>query len=93
MISAEFLQTVCGALANGNAQRPGIDQTLRTAYPGVPFTLCDDNDIPSRLKPLATGEGFALYGISSGGHCATLAADIDASTGLAIALIEDEKDN
>lgn len=90
MISAELLKTVCTALADGNAQRPGVDQALREAFPGVAFSLCSDNDIPSRLAPLATGEGFALYGINTSGHCAALTADIDSSSGLAVALTDED---
>lgn len=90
MITPELIQTVCQALANGNAQRAGVDQELREAFPGITFTLCDDNDIPSRISPLTTGEGFALYGISTSGHCASLTSCIESATGLAIALMDDD---
>lgn len=89
-ITQEFLATVSTALENGNVLRPGIDMELREAFPGIPFTLCNDNDIPSRLKPLAQGNGFALYGINTGGHCAALTANMEATAGLAIALVDDE---
>lgn len=90
MISRELLDMVCAALADGKAQQAGIVQTLRAAFPGVAFTVCNDNDIPSRIKPLVRGEGFALYGIGSSGHCAQLTADPEAANGLTIALIDDE---
>lgn len=90
-MTPELLQLVCRALAEGNARRPGIDRELREAFPGVTFSLCDDNDIPSRLTPLVTGEGFALYGISSSGHCAALTSNLESASGLAIALTDDEE--
>jgi hypothetical protein len=90
-ITPDFLNTVCAALANGNALRPEVAAELREAFPGTPFTLCDDGDIPSRLKPLAEGEGFALYGVNTCGHCATLTSDIDAADGLTIGLRDDDE--
>lgn len=90
MISRELLERICAALADGNAQKAGIVQSLREAFPGIAFTICNDNDIPSRIKPLVIGEGFALYGIGSSGHCAQLTADPEAANGLTIALIDDD---
>jgi hypothetical protein len=90
-MTEDFLATVCAALANGNALRPGIDRELREAFPGTPFTVCSDNDIPSRLKPLTQGEGFALYGVNTSDHCAALTGDIESATGLAIAITDDEE--
>lgn len=90
-LTPELLDTVCHALANGNAQRPGIDSALREAFPGIVFTVCDDNDIPSRLKPVATGEGFALYAVNTGGHCAQLTSNIEGAGGLTIGLIDDDE--
>jgi len=91
MITPELLATVSAALANGNARRPGVDRELREAFPGIPFTVCDDDDIPSRLKPLAEGEGFALYGVNTCGHCAALTADIESSGGLTIGLRDENE--
>ena len=86
-MTPELIQQVCSALADGNARRPGVDRELREAFPGLAFSVCDDNDIPSRIRPLTTGEDFALYGIDTGGHCAALTSDIESAGGLAIALI------
>ena len=83
----ELIEHICTMLANGNARRAGIDRELRTAFPGLTFSVCDDNDIPSRIRPLAMRDDFALYGIDTGGHCAALTTDIEAAGGLAIALI------
>ncbi len=87
-MTPELIQQVCRTLANGNARRPGIDRELRAAFPGLAFSVCDDNDIPSRIKPITRGEDFALYGISTSGHCASLTGDIESAGGLAIALID-----
>lgn len=89
-LSPEFLELVCAALANGNAAQPDIDRRLRDSFPGINFALCSDNDIPSRIKPLAQGEGFALYGIQTSQHCASLTMQAEAASGIAIALISEE---
>ncbi|MDQ7990424.1 MAG: DUF6129 family protein [Candidatus Dactylopiibacterium sp.] len=67
-------------------------EALRAAFPGLAFTLCADNDIPSRLAPLARGRGFALYGIATAGHCAALTARLAAASGLAVALMDEDDD-
>ncbi len=92
-ITPELLNIVCAALANGKALQPRVDREMREVFPGVPFTLCQDNDVPSRLKPLIEGEGFYLYGVNTGEHCVALTGNIESATGLAIALIDDETAN
>lgn len=87
-MTPELIQQVCTALADGNARRAGIERELRAAFPGLAFSVCDDNDIPSRIRPLAMRDDFALYGIDTGGHCAALTTDIESAGGLAIALID-----
>ena len=89
-ITQAFFDQLCVALGNGNAARPGIEAELREAYPGVVFSTCSDNDIPSRVRPLAAGEGFALYGVSTSGHCASLTMQREAAGGIAIALLDDD---
>ena len=90
-LTPDFLDIICHALANDNARRPGVDAQLREAFPGIVFTVCDDNDMPSRLKPVATGEGFALYAINTSGHCAQLTSQLEGAGGLAIGLTDNDK--
>ena len=90
-ITPELLATVLKALGDGNARRPGVDRELREAFPGNVFSVCDDNDIPSRLEPVAKGEGFALYAISTSAHCSQLSSQIEGADGLAIGLIDDDE--
>lgn len=89
-LNPAFIEQLCTALGNGNAARPGIDAELRDAFPGVLFSVCSDNDIPSRIKPIANGEGFALYGINTSDHCAALTTQLEAAGGIAIALVDDD---
>lgn len=89
-LSPTFIAQLCTALGNGNAARPDVEAGLREAFPGVLFSVCSDNDIPSRIKPIARGEGFALYGIHTSDHCAALTSQLEAAAGIAIALVEDD---
>lgn len=89
-LSPDFIAHICTVLGNGGAARPDVDIALREAFPGIPFSVCSDNDIPSRIKPIACGEGFALYGINTSDHCAALTTDLDTAGGIAIALIDDD---
>lgn len=90
-VTPELLDTLCKALADGNAARAGIDRELRAAFPELTFAVCSDDDIPSRVKPVAEGDGFRLYGINISDHCAGLTGDLDAASGLTIALTDDEE--
>jgi len=90
MIAPELITDVERLLAAGAADHARVAQALRAAFPGVMFSVCNDNDIPSRIKPLGGGAGFALYGIDAGSHCATLVSSADAASGLAVALIDED---
>lgn len=88
-VDAELLARVRHALADGNARRPDLARRLRDVFPAVSFCVCDDDDVPARLSPLAEGEGFALYGIHTGGHCASLTGNLEHAGGIAVALRDD----
>jgi len=90
MISTELIAQVRRCLENQIVDHARVAQQLRAAFPGVMFSVCNDNDIPSRIKSLGGGAGFALYGIHTGGHCATLVSELEAANGLAIALIDED---
>ncbi len=89
-VSTELLDSVCKTLSGGLLLRADADRQLRLAHPGVPFSMCSDNDIPSRLKPLATGDGFALYGLNTSEHCAALTGQIESADGIVIGILDDD---
>ena len=91
MISAELLQAVDAAVSAASRQSAGWDGAVRAQFPGLMLSVCNDNDIPSRIKPLLSREVYALYGVNTSGHCATLVNDADAAEGLTIALIDDDE--
>lgn len=63
---------------------------LRREFAGIHFTLCDDDDIPARLKPALAGDGFNLYLVSSAEHCIAFTDHAEAATGLVLAAVSDD---
>ena len=58
---------------------------LRQQWPALRFVACSDDDVPPRLKPAASGEGWALYYIAGGEHCLALTSDPQTAIGLVLA--------
>lgn len=58
---------------------------LRSAHPGVHFTLCLDDDITVNAKPVAERPGFNIYLVNSSDHCSTLTNDPDRASGIVLA--------
>ncbi|PMR73788.1 DUF6129 family protein [Billgrantia endophytica] len=71
------------------AEKDTLDETLiaslRSAYPGVHFTLCMDDDIAVNAKPVAERLGFNVYLVNSSDHCSVLTNDPDAASGFVLA--------
>lgn len=88
MIPPELITGVRQLLEAQPLEPAQIVPQLRAAFPGVMFSVCNDNDIPSRIRAIGEGEGFMLYGVNTGGHCASLISDPEAADGLAVALID-----
>ena len=59
---------------------------LRSLFPGVHFSVCSDDDMPTRSVPAAGNAFCRLYYVASGGHCLQLTGDAEAATGLVVAL-------
>jgi hypothetical protein len=59
---------------------------LRAAFPGTPFTVCGEDDIPPRLAPAAGNSDCDLYYIDATEHCLKLTTDADAASGIVVAL-------
>lgn len=63
---------------------------LRSTFPGVHFTVCNDEDIPVRLRSVAGNAFCRLYYVDGSDHCLKLTGDAEAATGLVVALCDDE---
>ena len=67
-----------------------LAQHLRAAFPGTHITVCSEDDIPARLKPVAENAIAQIYFVASGDHCLSLTNDAAAATGIVVALRGDD---
>lgn len=68
------------------AQQSNDPAVLRANFPGLHFTCCSDDDIPSRAKAVHDNDSFSLYLVSAaGGHCLSLTDDLTIATGVVVA--------
>ena len=83
-----FIEALADAIA-----REGLDEAavaaLRSAHPGLHFTLCNDDDVPARLAPAAERPGFRVYLVDAGEHCVKLTADMQCASGLVFARVDE----
>ncbi len=81
------LETIAGVATR--IESDGLDEAnltaLRQTWPDIHFTLCADDDVPARLKPIAEGAGYGIYLISSASHCIGFTTQPEAATGLVLA--------
>lgn len=68
----------------------GVDESiislLRTDYPDLHFTYCNEDDI-SNSEPVLQQEQFNLYLVDGRDHCLCLTRDLDHATGIVVAEI------
>lgn len=87
MIEATVMSSVMDTVAQHACElSDALVTRLRTAFPGVHFSVCSDDDMPPRLSPAAGNTFCRLYYVDSGGHCLRLTTDPEAATGLVVAL-------
>lgn len=87
MVEDALLTSVLDQVAHRFSE-PGdaIVGHLRQAFPGTHFSICSDDDVPSRISPAAGNSYCRLYYIDSSEHCLCLTGDQAAATGLVVAL-------
>jgi hypothetical protein len=87
MIDSALLSTVLNQVASRSAEREDVLVTmLRKSHPGTHFSICNDDDMPPRLAPVAGNSFCRLYYVDSADHCLRLTSDSEAATGLVVAL-------
>lgn len=64
---------------------------LRETFPGIHFSVCSDDDVPSRLSPAAEGPVCRLYYVDSRSHCLSFAAEAAEATGLLVAMLDKDE--
>ena len=66
-------------------------QILRETFPGIHFSVCSDDDVPSRLSPAAEGPVCRLYYVDSRSHCLSFAAEAAEASGLLVAMLDKDE--
>ena len=85
MISSHLLVSVAAAVT------PDANEAeLRRQFPGVPITVCNDDDIPARLTAALETSCARFYSLNAGDHCAKLSNDADSASGIVIGLFGDD---
>jgi hypothetical protein len=89
MIAADTLSQIAQRAAQG---APGEDTlaTLKQAWPDLRFTMCNDDDMPARMKPALSEKEFNLYLIGGSEHCLSLTDDPERAIGVVLAQVDEE---
>lgn len=66
-------------------------QSLRSAWPGVHFSYCMDDDVCG-VEPVRALPGVNLYLVNGREHCLSLTTDPATATGLLLAEVDDDDD-
>ncbi|TLP44251.1 MULTISPECIES: DUF6129 family protein [Cohaesibacter] len=86
MIDDAVLDGVCARVA-GQVLGPDISAGLRSHWPDIHFTYCQDDDIVA-AKPVREAAAFNLYLVTSGGGCIAFTSQVEQATGIVIAELE-----
>ena len=65
-----------------------LSMRLRRMFPEIHFSVCRDDDVPTRVLPVAGDARCQLYLVASGAGCVALTDDADKATGLLVALCD-----
>lgn len=85
MISSELLERVAAAVTADADQAD-----LRRQFPGVPITVCSDDDIPARFAAVRETAAARFYYVDASEHCARLSNDAESANGIVVGLIGED---
>ena len=85
-IGADVLAGVAAAVT------PAANQAeLRRQFPGVPITVCSDDDIPALLTAVHETPVARFYYVeASSEHCVRLSTDAETASGIVVGLIGED---
>jgi len=87
MIAAALLENVMQHVARrANDLSDVLASHLRASFPGVHFSVCNDDDLPPRIAPAAGNAYCRLYYVDSAEHCLRLTTDAELATGLVVGI-------
>lgn len=85
MIAAELFERVVAAVTADAEQAD-----LRRRFPGLPITVCNDDDIPARAAAARETAVARFYYVAPGEHCTRLCDDAESASGIVVGLIDED---
>lgn len=89
MIASSTLEKIASAAASLGELNEQALASLKTAWPDLRFTLCNDDDMPARLPPALRRERFNLYLVNGSEHCLSLTDDPAQAIGVVLAYVDE----
>ena len=90
MIVPETLDQIASAAASLGELNEQALASLKTNWPDLRFTFCNDDDMPARLPPALRRERFNLYLVNGSEHCLSLTDDPLHAIGVVVACVDEE---
>jgi len=90
MILQETLEHIANSAASFDELNEAALSVIKSKWPELRFTLCNDDDMPARLPPALRREKFNLYLVSGGDHCLSLTDDLLQAIGVVLAVVDSE---
>ena len=89
MIEASLLNSVLDHVTSHASElADNLVTQLRKTFPGIHFSICNDDDMPPRLQHVVGNAFCRLYYVDSADHCLRLTTDAESATGLVVALCD-----
>lgn len=76
-----------GSSVQGGVADPALAARLRTEFPGLLVTVCNDDDVVG-IEPVWQGQGFNLYLVDGSSHCLALTRDPSVAAGVVVAMLD-----
>jgi hypothetical protein len=89
MIVHETLERIAATAASFAELNENTILALKQTWPDLRFTLCNDDDMPARLRPALKREKFNLYLVGNGEHCISLTDDPQQAIGVVLAEVDE----
>lgn len=89
MIVPETLDSIAKIASSFTAMNDEAMAQLKSRWPDLRFTFCNDDDMPARMPPVLEGESFNLYLVSGSEHCLSLTNDPLQAIGVVVASVDE----
>lgn len=90
MIVPETLEQIANTAAIIGVLNEDALAALKSNWPDMRFTFCNDDDMPARLTPALQRERFNLYLVGGSDHCLSLTSDPLHAIGVVLACVDEE---